>query len=155
MQKTSDEGRHGSAAEEAGGPERLDKNSYRVELLGGGWVGAVGHAKTWRTRAPLFAADRRVEFALVEAETFFFGHAAALLVVQGMLLQDFFPPDIYFASKAEGVLVRGPFLLLKGELSLPHDPPLRLKNMVLAHNISAPETLSREELLSALLDAIS
>lgn len=96
-----------------------------------------------------------VAFDVVYIKEFFFEHAATVLVVQGMVLQDFFPPDVYFkhAPYADPI-ARGPFLLLKGELSQPWDPPLRLKNMVLARVNSVPEGMKREELLGHLLRAV-
>ena len=99
-----------------------------------------------------------ITFDLYKSGAFYFEHAATILVVQGMILQDFFPPDVYWQSVVGGkrhAYGPGPFLLLKGELSQPWDPPLRLKNMELARVISAPKDMKREELLGHLLRAIS
>jgi hypothetical protein len=90
----------------------------------------------------------------IRSPAFYFEHAATILVVQGMVLQDFFPPDVRFvnvASLDETPIAEGPFLLLKGELSMPWDPPLRLKNMVLAKVTKMPEDMTREQLLAILL----
>lgn len=98
-----------------------------------------------------------LEWERLRIPTFFFEHAATILVVQGMVLQDFFPPDVYFqnlGSLDEEPLARGPFLLLKGELSMPWDPPLRLKDMVLAKVTKMPKDMAREELLALLLRTV-
>lgn len=77
-----------------------------------------------------------------------------MLVVQGMLLQDFFPPDVYFCHASGQSVAQGPFFLLRGTLSLPHDPPLRLMNMTLAKVESLPAGMSKEEMLGVLLSNV-
>lgn len=90
----------------------------------------------------------------LQMPAFFFEHAATVLVVQGMVLQDFFPPDVHF-EKSGFILARGPFLFLRGKLSSLMDPPLRLEGLVLARVHSFPESMSRDALLARLLRRIS
>lgn len=151
MQETSDEGHERSASAEADPLQGLDQDSNRVELRGGGWKGAIGYCGNVSVMRGMRTAG--IEFEVIRAQTFYFAHAAAILVVQGMFIQDFFPPDVYFERNRQ-LFAHGPFLLLKGTLSTAEDPPPRLKNMVLAHVLSTPEGISREPLLGLLLRAV-
>jgi hypothetical protein len=93
-----------------------------------------------------------VTFDCISAELVL-SHVAAMLVMQGMKLSDLFPPDMRFMC-GEHVLGLGPYVFLKGDLSTVQDPPLRLKNLVLAMNIKAPDGMKRDELLSVLLRGV-
>jgi hypothetical protein len=155
MQEASDEGHEGAGSTEAAGSSRLGQDSYRVELVGGGWAGSIGHCTQiyWeRTRN-----DGGVEWERVASPAFIFSQSAALLVLQGMKLSDLFPADVRFVlSHLEPYAgPRGPFVLLKGTLSTPGSPPLRIRDMVLAHIREVPKGMTRPEVLAALLRAVA
>lgn len=157
MQTLQDEGGEGPGAAPAAGTEGLDPHPHqvaRVELLGGGWSKPIGYCPQFEHTRSVRIGE--IEFSRIDAQEFFFDHAATVLVVQGMMLQDFFSSDVYFQSALDGhVFDHGPFIFLKGALSSFASPPLRLKNMVLARVTSMPKDMTRTELLGALLRAIS
>lgn len=150
MQAIQDEGRQRSSGAQGDTAQRLDENPNRIELKGGGWPSAIAHCNS------LTFVDGEADgitFVRLEIPELFFSHAASILLAQGMPVQDFFPPDTYFA-KAGKKLVRGPFVYLAGELSPLYDPPMRLQRTLFAALSHVPEGLSREEVLSKLFQAV-
>lgn len=85
----------------------------------------------------------------VRVSEFFFEHTATVLIAQGMPLENFF-----MRCQFTGFDKRGQFILLKGALSSPASPPLRLTDVVLAHVTALPEGMTKPALLSHLLLAV-
>jgi hypothetical protein len=134
----------------------MDKDSDRVELRGGGWSGAIGATRHWEEFGKTCQLETgKVDFLLLRFPWgFVFSHAPAMLVIQGMLLSDFFSPsDVYFTDGTK-TLLTGPFILVRGILSEVQDPPPRLKQLVLAKVLRAPEQLSQAELFSKVLESL-
>lgn len=153
MQETSDEGRERAdapAATRAGG---VDENTYQVELRGPN--GLIGHADDFVFKSPhrIFKDDLKVEWESVEVKELFLSQAQALLVAQGMLLKELFPPNSYFMVRPDNIIFsHGPYIFLKGAPAKVTDPPPRLKGIVLAHVISAPEGMPMEKLQGLILE---
>jgi hypothetical protein len=133
MQALQDEGREGPGPAPAGGAEGLDQDSNRVELLCSGFSGARG----W-CRNITIDYKRRVDcitYTRIRISELVLAPADAVLVLQGRLIKDLFLPNAFFRLR-ENVLARGPFIYLAGELAAMHDPPPRLKNVILATDVS-------------------
>jgi hypothetical protein len=156
MQEAHDEGRERADSAASGGAGGVDEGTnIVVELRGGGWRGAIGYGREFTFKTPLRVIGLPILWEAFEVPEFFFHQPAALLIAQGKLLQDFFPPDVYFAMKdVPHAISRGPYFLLKGEYSKPMDPPPRLKNMVLAHVLEAPSDMKMEDLRARLLEYV-
>lgn len=101
-----------------------------------------------------FLGFNGVNYTRIWLDGFVFNHAAAVLQMQGMALQDFFPPDSYFLLNGDTEIpgARGPFVFLRGTLSGPWEPPLRIKNVFLAAVHAVPDGMTKEELLAFLLE---
>lgn len=166
VQEIQDEGctRAGSTdAREARGVEQGPRK-VNIELRGGGWIDAVARVNnTWVSRSGRFApgagslrgALGDIRFTLVEIDALLLHHAPTVLVLQGMLLQDLFMPDMHFIDQeTKAVLVRGPWVFLKGTLSERWQIPLRINDVVLAALEHVPEGLTREQVLAELLAAV-
>jgi hypothetical protein len=155
MQTTSDEGHERADASASSGTCGVDEDTYKIELYGGGWSGAIGHAHEGQFAVP--HTWKGIRWEHIRIPEFFLGHTAAMLVAQGMLLKDLFPPMSFFRIHAkEGDLVpsHGPYILLKGQLTKPDNPPSRLRDVVLAHVFEAPEGMKMEELQGLLLQQV-
>ncbi len=135
---------------------RVGKDSFElvIELRGGGWIDAIAHVQnSWGYRTGCSAEG--LHFNLVACDALVFHHAPAVLVLQGMTMEQLLAPDTYFFDVvADKKLASGPWVLLKSRLSESWEPPLRLKNVVLAEIKRVPADMSREKMLSLLLDAI-
>lgn len=154
LQEMQDGGDEGAGAAGTAEARRVEQSPFRIELRGGGWADAIGRVENaWVSRSGLYT-PKGVSFTSIELDAFIFHQAAAVLQMQGMLLQDFFPPDGYFIDEQRNILARGPFVFLKGELSEPWSPPRRIKNVVLAAVYSVPEGMTREELLAVLFEEL-
>jgi hypothetical protein len=95
-----------------------------------------------------------IVFDRIDISELFFGHAASILIAQGMAIQDLFSMDSRFESEGH-VLARAPFIYLAGEYAALADPPARIKKAIIANIIELPEEISkREDLLAALLQAV-
>jgi hypothetical protein len=92
----------------------------------------------------------------VTSPAFYLHQASAIMVAQGLLLQDLFSPASRFVHTLgpEDSLCGGPFILLKGELSKLEDPTPRLKDLVLASIVEWPSDYTKEQLFSLLLEAV-
>ena len=132
----------------------MDQDSLGVTLRGGGWPGPIATASAFCERP--VRAEGGVSFTLYSLPSLTFAHATSLLVLQGMALQDLFPPDVRFEMDAAGrTLAEGPFVLLAGVLSKPWDLPSRLEGVVLGKVVDMPEGMTRDELLSLMLGALA
>lgn len=152
MQVQQDEGSVGAPADSTAETTGLDQSPDRVELRGGGWKGAIGYGHNFKLVSPCTTGG--VLFELICIKEFFFLQAATILIVQGMVLSDFFPPDVYFARRGlDEALSRGPYVFLQGKLTEPHQPPLRLRDLVLARVHDVPSGMSKEQVLGGLLRA--
>lgn len=149
MQTEQNEGGSCPGSGQAETAGRLDQDSRQVELRGGGWPGVIAHCRTLLYDSAQPQSD--LEGLVIRIPELMLSQAAALLITQGMPLQDFFPPDVHFSAPPEPTKIDGPFLLLQGRLSDLWDPPPRLKDVVLVKVRSAPDTISRNELLAAFL----
>jgi hypothetical protein len=98
-----------------------------------------------------------VEFERLDLPSLTYSPAAGILVLQGMLLQHFFPPDVQlvFTNPERTVAAQGPFLLLRARLSDPWDVPLRLISVTLAKVLTFPGDMAQEQLQALLLGAVS
>lgn len=152
MQAVQDESDGRPAPAEAGGAQGVDKDSHRVELRG--TRGLIGYCNDFSIDKNLHT--RGITWQKITSPSFFFCQTSAILVIQGLMLQDLFPPSgrFVYTKNADEPLGRGPFVLLKGELSTAADPPLRLKSMVLASVLEFPQSLTKEQLLGSLLQAV-
>lgn len=154
MQETHDEGEQRAGEASDAWPYRVDAYPDEVVLLGGGWKDAIGHGILDRIVAQNRCANV-IYWDKFELDELVFSQAAAILIMQGMLLQDFFPPDVLFQHvRCPRIVHRGPFFFLKGALSKPQDPPMRLKNVVLASVTEAPPDMPMEKLRGLLLEQI-
>lgn len=86
------------------------------------------------------------------ADKLVLSHSTSMLIMQGLLLSKLFDENSYFDDGQ--VVFSGPFILLKGELSDLWAPPLHISSLVLAQIESAPEGLSKTELLGTLLPTV-
>jgi hypothetical protein len=159
MQETHDESHELAAPAPAGEARGMDQDTDQVgqlvELRGGGWKNAVGYAREFSVEHACRDENARIVWQSVMFPEFFLNPAAAMLVAQGKLLQDFFPPDVYFRTDGEKrVLSRGPYFFLKGEYAKPNDPPPRLKGLLLARVLEAPCEMKMEELRAWLLQHV-
>jgi hypothetical protein len=152
MQALQDESDSRPSAADAGGAQGVDKDSDRVELRG--TRGLIGYCNEFSIVKNL--NTKGILWQKITSPAFFFHQASAILVIQGLMLQDLFPPSgrFVYTKNADEPIGRGPFILLKGELATAGDPPLRLKNMVLASLLEFPANLAKEEFLGSLLRAI-
>jgi hypothetical protein len=137
----------------------LVEDTYKVELYGGGWSGVIGYARAFEFRTQRFVRKELdvICWESVEIPEFFIGHAQAILVAQGMPLKELFPFNSFLKVHAkEGDLTfsHGPYIFLKGRLAKPNDPPPRLKDVLIAHVISAPDGMSMERLQALLLEQV-
>ncbi len=131
----------------------MDEGPHRVALVGGGWSGPIGHCRDFKWTRPVRTGS--IEWESIESSAFVFSQTAALLVAQGMKLSQLLPPDVRFDLSSVGVEgPTGPFLLLKGTLSTPDSPPMRLKDMVLARLTRVPVGMSEADVLSDLLRSV-
>jgi len=126
-------------------------NTLDVELVGGGWNGRIasvaGYSVKWH-EVPFQWAEVRIE-ELALSQT------VSLLVTQGLKLQELFPMDAFFRRyNLEVVLEPGLHVFLKGELTPLHQPPPRIRNVVLGHLKAIPEDLTRDDLLSTLMQRV-
>lgn len=155
MQNEGGEGAGAVTGREAGrlgeGPERVN-----IVLRGGGWVDIVARVSdSWASRSNV-TTPRGVVFTRVDIGTLALHHAPAVLVLQGMLLQDLFMPDTFFVDQNTGLeLARGPWVFLRGTLGERWRAPLSIHQPVLAALTEVPPNLSRDEVLSELLQAVT
>ncbi len=159
VQTPQHDGGEGTGAEAPAATEGVGQDPHRMIITADGWNDPIG-----RFDVVPKIVDRTLRgedgllhhYAFIFGENFVFRRAAALLVVQGMMLQELFPADarLHSARETHYVVARGPFLYLAGELSLPHDPPLRLKKPIFAALRGVPPALINQKLLSALLSAL-
>ena len=148
MQKTPDESDRGTASAEAGGAGRLDTNPDEVVLRGGGWAGNIARF-TGRLSCLTVSLPRyKVSYMRLAADALVFEQAAAVLVVEGMMMQDLLQDT---RIEQGSTLWPGPFLLLGGVLSPAWDPPMRLQNICLAQLREFPADMTRETLFGILL----
>jgi hypothetical protein len=153
MQEAHDEGIERAPAAAADQSGRLDASAYEVELLGGGWSGVIGSGRVSGHVRGLCVG--RIVWNMIELHELVLCQAAGILVVQGKPIQDFFPPDTRLVrADNQDLVCYGPFFFLKGTLSRPADPPMRLKNVVLGRVFSAPEDLSMEAVRGKLLEQV-
>ena len=134
---------------------RLEQDSVRITLRSAGnsdplgWVQGVYEGRAVECITPVGVLRyHHVTFPVLVVQ-----HVQAILLAQGMLLQDLFPPDAYFLSPHSSVLARGPFVLLAATYVPPVSPPPRLENVVLAAPEIVPEGLTRDDVLALLLKA--
>lgn len=157
MQAVQHEGNAGADAPGSTEAGRVDQGPYEVavELRGGGWVDAVASVRGALSLSRQTPVSGELAYALARIDSLVLRHAPSVLVLQGMLLQDLFVPDVYFFDlDANQVLMRGPWVFLKGALSKRWQTPLRIDGVVLASLDHVPEEMSREQVLSALLEAV-
>lgn len=155
MQHEGGGGAAGPGTEEA---RRVEQGPHRVDiaLCGAGWADAVAHVRLqYKQEATLHPRPSGLRYQRIDIESLVFSQVAAVLVLQGMTLQELFPPDAYFQDRVQGALLaRGPFILLKGTLSEGWDPPLRMQNVVLAALEFVPPDVTKEEVLALLLKEV-
>ena len=160
MQETQNEGdeRAGSPADTGAGG--VDQGPHQVtceyiELCGDGWQNRIGYARDYSVASERTIPNEDVHYDLVVLPELWLEQAPALLIAQGRAIQDFFPPDVYFRlEQSKYIISRGPYFFLKGTLTKPHDPPLRLKGVTLAHVRSAPPEMKMEKLRGLLLEQV-
>ena len=150
MQKTPDESGDRPTAAKADFAEGLVVDSREVTLEGGGWTAPIGRCLSFQLHP--VSTTHGVEWQYLRFHgRFVLSQAAALLSIEGMPLQNLFPPDVYL--RAEDIhIVSGPFVFLRGIRSEFSDPPLGYRDLVLAKVHQFPEGMSRESLLSLLIE---
>lgn len=157
VQATPDEGCEGTRTAEAERAGGMEQDSYRVmspciELVGGGWNGPI--ATTREVHVQRYAEP--FSWLQIFIPELRLGHAAGLLLLQGMLLQDLLPLDSYFRLRegTKTIIGKGLHLLLKrGDFS-PIARPLALKNVWLGHLDKVPDDLTRDQLLNTLMKQV-
>jgi hypothetical protein len=167
VQETHDEGDQSTGAAVAGGPEGLGQHQYRIEFRAQGFEGAFARASQFTKTIP--EVTQHPKGSLIWSKYCFgaltFSQTTACIVLQGADLRNIFTaraccvlvhthttPSL--EKVEEHILDYGPFYLLKGVPSPVHDPPLRLKNVVMARLGTQPEGLSDLEIVTFLIMAV-
>jgi hypothetical protein len=147
MQETHDEGPAGSpdgAGEAAGGVlSDSDEVAVRKEQVGevvfagGGWPIGFMHSRDVAMTHPMrmHIGGAALTWTRVDISALYMSPAVLLLVVEGMLLSQFFTSDVEIRMQDTAVC-RGPYILLQGELSSIASPPQHLKNVILAADLA-------------------
>ena len=103
------DGAGAAAPAEAGGVEQ-DSHQVNIELRGGGWIDAIACVRnSWWSGGQYQTEKSGIRFWHVIIGTLVLHHAPAVLVLQGMLLQDLFAPDTHFIDQnTKTVLISRP-----------------------------------------------
>jgi len=139
-----DEGHVDAPRAGAGGTEGLHQNPYQVEVTTFGRASPVGRC------SPVIVAQINragLVWNRLDIERLELSHVSALLVIQGLPLKKLFEGVLFSSPTFQ---FKGVYTLLRGGLSSPIAPPLRLEDIVLAEVVSAQDW-SSEEILSAML----
>ena len=136
----------------------MGKSPYRVEFRSHGTEGAFARSSGFfsaRHHESTPHPDGMIQWARYEHHALTFSHLATCLVLQGADLRNIFT-ERSFAVICDGekdvvVWDHGPFYLLKGTLSSVGDPPLRLKDAVLACLVDYPKNLTPLEVTTYLI----
>lgn len=124
-----------------------------IELVGGGWKGAIGRASS----ISIMRCEDEFRWTLFSIPRLQLGHAAAMLLFQGMTLQDFFPIDSFIRLSARPdtiIMSQGLHILLAGTPSKPGWVPVSLEGVRLGHITPVPPDLTRDRLLQTMLGRI-
>ena len=135
----------------------MDEDSDRIELVGGSIAGVTAYClkHSQSTRVYPKGTQPELEYWLHRIPELVLGHTAALLLAQGMRLQDMLAPSCFFRDARSGrVLVEGPYIVLAGTLSKPADPPPRVLDLVFARVRRMPSGMTKEQLLGQLLQEV-
>jgi hypothetical protein len=153
MQETQDANHEGAPVGQAYRTEGVVENPDRVELKTPGAESSVGYCDGFALTKGLVTDG--VQWEKIEIPELTLNQTSAILVTQGMLLQDLFARHSWFIDKKRGdVLAVGPFYLLKATLTSPASPPLRLRGIVLAGVLQYPEGMKKMDVLGKLLQAV-
>jgi hypothetical protein len=134
-----------------------EQNSHRVEevveLVGGGWKGVIAQASglTWQ------ACEDEFTWQLFSIKKLRLGHAAALLLFQGMKPQDYFTIDSFIrvTGQPERIIMgTGLHILLSGTPSKPGWVPVSLEDVTIGHISPVPDDLTRDLLLATMMRRI-
>jgi len=158
MPEMHDEGREGAGAAASTEARRVDQDpdKVRIELRGGGWPEAVARVRSSWWSGGQYQTPSGIRFWWVKTDALILHHAPTVLVLQGMLLQDLFMPDMYFLDVNTNItLVRGPWVFLKGRLTERWETPMRIDEVTLAALEHVPEGLTKEQVLAELLAAVT
>ncbi len=152
-----DESHRSTHAPGTAGPRGIHKDPYGVTVTLDGRVSTVGRCTPVHYRE-VVAQD--VSWIRYDIEKLLFSQAAALLALQGWPLGKFFD-GARFSSPLDATditvlsaIYSGTFVFLRGELSELTHPPLTLSKIVLAKVIRFKEGMTRDELLSAMLEDV-
>lgn len=149
MLPSEHEGNRSSSGPGAHAPAGLDQDPHRIALCAPGWPGAIGWATDMQLR--VVTGDRgllwiRVDFAAIKLS-----RAAALLIVQGMKLQELFPSEL--CTDGKPLQLRDP-LLLKATPPNPLEVSPMLRGVVLGlvvHSTGFSEDEVRGALVASVL----
>lgn len=157
-----DESGRGADSDSTAGTGGVHEDTHQVvwEINAPGWSSppAFSNFAEHRpgARSPV-GASGEVVFDVFLFPVLRLSHAAALLLLQGMSPQALFPLDAYLVQ-SQGSLHHtwhwGPFFYLRGTFT-PTWVPVALRDAVLVCVKKVPKETSREDLLSALLSAVS
>jgi hypothetical protein len=135
----------------------MEQDSERVmapciELVGGGWNGPIATTKELHMQY----YSEPFHWTQIFIPELHLSHAAGLLLLQGMLIQDLFPLDSYFRARGVATSVVGPglHLLIKRGDFLPYKAPPVVKDMGIGHLDKVPDNLTRDELLNVLMKQV-
>jgi len=146
------EGRNSTAAAGTRSARGLHKDPYGVAVKARGRVSATGRCTPLSFLEVSQPVDGGfVAWTRIDIERLLFSQPAALLVVQGLPLMRFFE-GVFFDSPNSPL--QGSFVFLRGELSPIMHPPLTLSNIVLGRVNQFPEELTKEHLMSILLQNV-
>lgn len=136
----------------------VHEHPKRIELRASGWNGPIGWCGSLSMqRRKKEEGACLLQWARFDISELHLSKPAALLVLQGMRLNNLFPPDLVFTI--DGVTQEypsvSPYVLLRAEPPNPLQPPPKLRAVVLGVVIQS-EGFSEDEIRSAMLaDALS
>lgn len=123
-----------------------------IELVGGGWNGPIAHTRELHMQR-FVEPFRWTQIYIPELRL---SHAAGLLLLQGMLIQDMLPIDAYFRNRdgANTIVGQGLHILIKRGDLLAYTSPPTLKDVWIGHLDKVPDGLTRAELLDTLMKQV-
>ncbi len=105
MQEKSDEGGGGSTTTRTGTTGGILEDPHRVKLVADGWNGPIAWGPSVHLNYCLSSEqkEKRLDWLELRFEKLFFSKASSLLIVQGIMLQGLFPPNLVVLENGSSV----------------------------------------------------